>query len=234
MSSVAFGALTTRREESPSGTSTTTQPPGLNSYIDILAALVPAEVLAIHSLVIATLATSNAQGATQINELSTLRWAFWLLMGLSVVLFVLGRRPVPAPPPPPAAGGQPAHGALRSLGRGWQRWEWQDWIRLAIPPAAFAGWVMLEPASAWNAVAPHMSSGMRTLVALVDAVLLAALTKALAAHADNKAAPAQQDGPVAPAQPAQSPASAGRPGAINDRLLEACQGSGQDHHQDVP
>ena len=47
MSSVAFGALQTRREKSDSETSKSAQPPGLNSYIDILAALVPAEVLAI-------------------------------------------------------------------------------------------------------------------------------------------------------------------------------------------
>lgn len=183
MSSVAFGALTTRREQSGSGTSKSEQPPGLNSYIDILAALVPAEVLAIHALIIATVTKTNPQGQIQITDPATLRWAFWLLIGLSMVLFILGRRPVPTPR------------AVRQQSDGtaswWQRLEWQDLIRLLIPPAAFVGWTMLEPTSVWNAVAPSVSSGMRMLIPMVGAVFLAAVTKALVSHADNKLSPDQ-------------------------------------------
>ena len=91
MSSVAFGALTTRRENSASGTSKSVQPPGLNGYIDILAGLVPAEVLAIHAIVLSIVATSNSQGQTQIADVSTAKWAFWLLLALAAILFVLGR-----------------------------------------------------------------------------------------------------------------------------------------------
>jgi hypothetical protein len=40
-------------------------------------------------------------------------------------------------------------------------------------------------------VAPTTSSGMRILVPMVGAVLLAAVTKALATHSDKKASPAQ-------------------------------------------
>lgn len=185
MSSVAFGALQTRREKSASGTSKSEQPPGLNSYIDVLAALVPAEVLAIHALVIAAVTTPNRGGQPTITDAATLRLAFWLLMGLSAALFVLGRRPVPAP----AVVRQESAGAVPL----WQRWEWQDWIRILIPPAAFAGWAMLEPTSVWSAVAPHMSSGTRILIPLVGAVLLAAVTKALATHADKKPSPVQMD-----------------------------------------
>ncbi len=172
MSTVSFGALTTRREKSDSGKSKSEQPPGLNSYIDILAALVPAEVLAIHVVVMATVTTTNAHGQTQIADSTTLRWAFWLLIGLSIALFVLGRRPV--------------RQRSSEAASGWQRWEGQDWIRLLIPPLAFVGWAMLEPTSVWNAVAPRMSGGMRILIPTVGAVLLAAITKALTTHADKK------------------------------------------------
>lgn len=183
MSSVAFGALQTRREKSESGTSKSEQPPGLNSYIDVLAALVPAEVLAIHALVVAAVTTPNPDGQPTVTDAATLRLAFWLLMGLSAALFVLGRRPVPTP----AVVRQQSAGTVPF----WQRWEWQDWIRCLIPPAAFVGWAMLEPTSVWNAVAPHMSGAMRILIPLVGAVLLAAVTKALATHADKEPSPAQ-------------------------------------------
>ena len=183
MSSVAFGALQTRREKSDSGTSKTDHPPGLNSYIDVLAALVPAEVLAIHALVIAAVTTQNPRGQPTITDPGTLRLAFWLLLGLSAALFVLGRRPILTP----AVVRQQSGGTVPL----WQRWEWQDWIRLLIPPAAFVGWAMLEPTSVWNAVAPHMSGGTRLLIPLVVAVLIAAVTKALTTHADKKPSPVQ-------------------------------------------
>jgi hypothetical protein len=179
MSSVAFGALTTRRENSASGTSKSVEPPGLNSYIDILTGLVPAEVLAIHALVLSIVATSNSKGQTQIIDATTARWAFWLLLALSAALFVLGRGGAQATPGSQGAGGPTAG----------PQWEWQDAIRLLIPPLAFVGWTMLEPVSTWNAVAPHVSAGMRVLIATVGAVALAAITKALTTHADKKPPP---------------------------------------------
>lgn len=183
MSTVAFGALTTRREKSDSGTSKSAQPPGLNSYIDILAALVPAEVLAIHAIIISAVTTSDG-GQTKITEPGTLRLAFWLLVGLSVVLFLLGRRPAPTP--------ADVRQQLGAQVPRWQRLEWQDVIRAGIAPLALTGWTMLEPTSVWNAVDSGMSGGTRMLIALVGAVFLAALTKALASHSDNKPSPAQQ------------------------------------------
>ena len=207
MSTVAFGALTTRREKSDSGTSKTDQPPGLNSYIDILAALVPAEVLAIHAIIIAAVTATNPAGQTQITQPGTLRLAFWLLAGLAAVLFVLGRRPAPTP----AA-------VLQQSGTSvprWQHLEWQDLIRVAIPPAAFVGWTMLEPTSAWNVVVPGMSTGTRTLIALVGAVLLAAVTKAMASHSDNKPSPkqraqqARQQAAPPPTEPADTASAEG-------------------------
>ena len=211
MSTVAFGALTTRREKSDSGTSKTDQPPGLNSYIDILAALVPAEVLAIHAIIIAAVTTTNPGGQTQITQPATLRLAFWLLAGLAAVLFVLGRRPAPTPADVLQQSGS-------SVPR-WQHLEWQDLIRVAIPPAAFVGWTMLEPASAWNVVVPDMSTGTRTLIALVGAVLLAAVTKAMASHSDNKPSPRQRS-----AQPARQKAAPPQAGLADTATTEPPEG----------
>jgi hypothetical protein len=205
MSTVAFGALTTRREKSGSGTSKTVQPPGLNSYIDILAALVPAEVLAIHALIIAAVTTTNPRGQTQITQPATLRLAFWLLAGLAVVLFVLGRQPSPRP----AAGRQQSSARVPR----WQRLEWQDLIRALIPPLAFVGWTMLEPTSVWNVVDTGMSSGTRMLIAMVGAIFLAAVTKALTSHSDNKPSPDQLTA-LAARQPAAQRATATRPAEV--------------------
>jgi hypothetical protein len=195
MSTVAFGALATRRGKSDSGTSKWEEPPALNSYIDILAALVPAEVLAVYALVIAEVTKTTPQGQTQITDPATLRWAFWLLIGLSMALFVVGRRPVRTP----AVVRQQSGGTAPR----WQHLEWQDLIRLLIPPAAFVGWIMLQPTSAWNVVAPSMASGMRILIPTAGAVLLAAITKALVSHSDKKPSPPQMNVQSALRQAAQ-------------------------------
>jgi hypothetical protein len=66
-----------------------------------------------------------------------------------------------------------------------------DAVRVIIPAAAFTGWALLSPASAWSSVVPGMSSGTRILIGVVGAAVLAAITKALATHADLKPAPGE-------------------------------------------
>ena len=181
MSTVSFGALTTRREKSDSGTSKSDQPPGLNSYIDVLAALVPAEVLAIHAVIIAAVTTTNQSAVrAKITQPATLRLAFCCWAAWRCVL-----RAPPAVSLTPAAVRQQAGASVPR----WQRLEWQDLIRIVIPPAVFVGRTLLEPTSVWNVVDASMSSGTRMLIAMVGAVLLAAVTKALASHSDNKPSP---------------------------------------------
>lgn len=53
MSTLAYASLTRRREQAPRGESMRNAPPGVNSYVDALAALVPAEVLSVHALILA-------------------------------------------------------------------------------------------------------------------------------------------------------------------------------------
>jgi hypothetical protein len=157
MSTYAYGAITRMRRAAPAKKSTNEKPPGTGTYIDALAALVPAEVLAAHAIIL-TFTTKTDAGQTTVTEAAPLRAAFWALMCVAALIYALGRR-----------------GA-------WDRW---DFARLLIPPLAFAGWTMLGKATAFDAVAPGWSSGTRQTYALLGAVVLTAVGAALGMKADQ-------------------------------------------------
>ncbi len=161
MSTLAYAALTTSREHSPPGSSTS--PPGVSTYVDAVAALVPAEVLTLHALIL-SVTTETTGGITKIIALSTLRWAFVGLIVLSVVFYVAPR----------LFGGQ---------------WDRLDYLRAAIPALSFLGWTMLQRTTAFDAIAPQMGGAPRTVIALFLAVLLGPLAAALAYKADQKPPP---------------------------------------------
>ncbi len=141
MSTLAYAAITTKREEAPPGTSNLASPPGVNTYVDALAALVPAEVLSLHAVILSvTTATDN--GTTQISAPETLYWSFFGLILLSIVLYV-GPRLV--------AG----------------KWDKLDYLRVAIPPLAFVGWTMLQRATAFDAIFPDMPAADQDCVRAV-------------------------------------------------------------------
>src|SRR5437868_15448272 len=128
MSTFAYAALTAKRQKARSQTSTTTAAPGLKTYVDVLAALVPAEVLAAHAAVLSfTTKKQTAQGKTQttITDATSLKIAFWGLIAASVVLYVLG------------------HAA---------KWKPADFLRVAIPPLAFVGWCMAQRTTAFDVI----------------------------------------------------------------------------------
>lgn len=77
MSTLAYAQLTTKRDTAQPGTSHTTGQPGMKSYVDALAALVPAETLTLHALIISATTTIGANGATTISDPVTPYWAFW-------------------------------------------------------------------------------------------------------------------------------------------------------------
>ena len=52
MSTLAYAAMTSKREVARPGASTTSDAPGVQTYVDALAALVPAEVLTVHGAVL--------------------------------------------------------------------------------------------------------------------------------------------------------------------------------------
>lgn len=174
MSTLAYAQLTNAREAAPPGTSTTTSKPGIQTYMDAFAALVPAEVLTLHALIISAttkIVEGTATGAGKVatasttilpEAMQTLQWSFWGLVAVSVALFAVPRY----------AGG---------------KWDKFDWVRVLIAPLAFAGWTMLQRTTAFDAAFPALQQAPRTVIALFLGAVLGAVTAALALKSDSKA-----------------------------------------------
>lgn len=160
MSTIAYAEFTTKREQAAPGTSMSQSPPGISTFQDALAALVPAEVLALHAVIL-PFTTKTEQTVTTITEKSTLAWAFWGLMVISILLYIAPR-----------------------LLKG--KWTPVDYIRMLIPPLAFVGWTMIQRATAFDAVFPNLADAPRTLIALFIAALLGILATFLGNLADQK------------------------------------------------
>lgn len=160
MSTLAYAALTTRREQAVPNTSRKQSPPGVGTYVDALAALVPAEVLTLHAVIL-SVTTKTDKATTQIIAPETLFWAFFGLIVLSALFYV----------------------TPRLLARKWDR---LDYVRMAIPPLAFVGWTMLQRATAFDAVCTSLAAAPRTVLALFLGVLLGLAAAALAYKADQK------------------------------------------------
>jgi hypothetical protein len=170
MSTLAYAALTTKRKEAKPGFSASTSPPGVKGYVDALAALVPAEVLTLHGVILSyTTRTQQDQAGnsvTAITDPGPLRWSFFGLIVVSVVLYSVPR--------------------VRT-------WDRLDFVRMIIPAAAFVAWTMLQRATAFDAICPQCGNASRTSIALFCAVLLGVLANQLAYSADRKS-PAQKEG----------------------------------------
>lgn len=162
MSTLAYASLTNKRESATPNTSTTTSAPGVKTYLDAFAALVPAEVLALHGLVL-TYTTHTDKGVTGILPAgeTTLRYSFYALAILSVVLYLIPR----------------------SLEK---KWDHADFIRMLIAPLAFVGWTMLQPVTAFDAAFPDMPVIPRTVIAVFGGVILGGVAAWLALYADKK------------------------------------------------
>ena len=160
MSIVAYAQLTNKREAAQPGTSQSTAPPGVSTYVDALAALVPAELLTLHAAIISV--TTKVDGnTTTIIDVPTLCWAFWALILLGVGFYIVPR-------------------LLQ------RKWEALDYIRVLIPSTAFVGWTMLQRATAFDAAFPGLAAAPRTVIALFLAVIVGAVAAALAYQADQK------------------------------------------------
>ena len=162
MSTLVYAQLTTKREESPPGTSMSQSPPGVKTYVDVLAALVPAEVLALHGLIL-SVTTKTDGSSTIITEPNTLACAFLGLLLLSIGMYVVPR-------------------VLKKK----KEWDKLDYFRMLIPPLALIGWTMLQRATAFDAVFPSLNGATRTVIALFLAVILGAGAANLANKADQK------------------------------------------------
>jgi hypothetical protein len=162
MSTLAYAAFTAAREKAPPRTSTSDSPPGVKTYVDVLAALVPAEVLTAHGVILAFTTSKDASGKASIDNPHTLSASFYGLVLLCILLYWVARR--------------------RKL-----PWVPLDYARMLIPPAAFVGWTMLQRATAFDAVAPNLSYPARSVIAVFLAVLLGIAASVLAVQADRSA-----------------------------------------------
>lgn len=158
MSSFAYGALTRKREEAAADTSTDENPPGVKTYVDALAALVPAEVIAVHSIVI-SYAVAMEDGSSTIRAPEQLAFYLWFLLVLAPAFFLGGLQRVPA---------------------GW------DYVRLLIPAVAFVAWTLLQPMTAFDGVAPGFSPDWRWALGLAVASVIGLVAGALGMVADRQ------------------------------------------------
>lgn len=155
MSTLGYAAITQRRSQAEPGTSTSA--PGIGTYVDALAALVPVEALTVHAVILSVTTQKQDASTTVITDAATLRWAFWGLVVLSALLYAINRR-------------------------GWTAW---DFARLLIPPAAFVAWTMLQQTTAFDAVAPTLATGPRYVTALFGAIVLGVAASRLGYKADQ-------------------------------------------------
>ena len=166
MSSAVYGILTNERDTADPDKSQKEQPPGVKTFVDALAALVPAEVLALHATVISwttdtTVATASAEASTRIIDRETLSLSFFGMLALSMIIYAIPRL----------------------TAKLWDSW---DYLRVLIPPSAFVGWTMLQRMTAFDAVFPNLGSIPRSVGALFLAVVLGLVAGLLAYKADQK------------------------------------------------
>lgn len=165
MSTLAYQALTKRRDEAVPGTSDDTKP-GVGKYVDALAALIPAEVLAAHAVYL-TIATDSKEGAdgattTMITKPDSLEIGFWILVVAAAALYLFPK--------------------IRKL----EPW---DAVRVFIPPLAFVAWTLIQTPSAFDPVNDALGLNWdivnRQVIAVGAALFLGALATGMAYTADS-------------------------------------------------
>jgi hypothetical protein len=95
MSAAFYGALNAQREATEEEKSKTDKSPGFGTYIDVVAALVPAEILAANALLISLMVSTtekDGKSVTEVTDPGSMKLMFVLSILLSVVLYVLGDR----------------------------------------------------------------------------------------------------------------------------------------------
>lgn len=156
---------------------------GFSTYVDIVAAIVPAEVLALNAVLI-QLMTETDGSVTEITEPGTLEVVFWLSIVTAIGLYLIADRTAArkkaAEESEKVGPDKEVKPVPISLG---------TFSRALIPAAAYVAWVMLQKSTAFDAVAPGMEEPLRMTVAAFGAVLLGALAKLLLDKADEKVPP---------------------------------------------
>ena len=152
MSTLAYASLTNQRFAAAPEKGANDPQTGVKTYVDALSALVPAEVLAAHGVVI-NFIYNNGFGQHKETVIAAL---FWALAAVSSLLFV----------------------APRLLGG--TAWMRGDILRALIPPAAFVGWSILQPVSLIDGWCKGIDKQLGSAFVIVLAIVLGILTSVLA------------------------------------------------------
>jgi hypothetical protein len=136
-----------------------------NKIVEGLAAVIPADVIALHALVLAATtetvaATKSAEGAVRIVSRTALQWSLPVLALLAIGLFVLGHLKASESP-------------------SW-RWDKLDFVRMFLPASAFLAWAALTGTSAATPWLEHLDKGWAPLIGGTLGVVVLALATSLA------------------------------------------------------
>ena len=129
-------------------------PASPKKYLEMVAALVPLEVLGLHALALEVFTESALPPPTTwITNVDGMRWAFVVMVLLSMLFYAVPK---------------------------WKTWSrWSDYLRVLIPPLAFVLWTALQRVSAFDAWFPALDTGVRFFTAAALASLLTFLTARL-------------------------------------------------------
>lgn len=169
MSTLAYGALTRKRELAQRSAMASTAPYGLGIWFDSVAAIVPAEILIAQAAILSLTSVKSRELPTgntvvTITDPGTLRLAFFGLIVASIILYV----------------------ASHLFPTGLAQWHRADWLRVLIAPLAFIGWNLAQRGSAIDAIMPEIGDTMRYVGAVVAGLVLLGGAALLAWQASGK------------------------------------------------
>ena len=200
MSTMAYGVISAQRQAAPQGESKEEKSPGFGSYVDVVAALVPAEILAANAALLPVMTSTSedpkGSAVTTITEPGTLKLVFWLSIASCIFLYVASQLSR-------AKKERAAHG----MGKETAKWGFANYVRMLIPAGAYVGWTMLQKSTAFDAIAPGMSQSLRLTLAVFAAIALGVVAKGLSDQADGQA-PDEEPDPAPPAKPVVAPEAA--------------------------
>lgn len=152
--------------------------PKASKWIDLAAALVPAEVLAAHALLLPLAFDTDAEGGTTLSSDSVT--VFWVFVGMAILPAIL---------------------YVATASKGFER---LDILRAIVPSMAMVAWMMLQPTTMFTGFAQYLEWTPNELAITALGVLLASVAGTIAAvtakRADEEETPEALDGGRAPAR----------------------------------
>ena len=164
LSTVAFAQLAASRQQ----TDPSAPQKGPGKYADILAAIIPAEVIAAHAFIVSSATevksvtiAGKPEQVTDVTDPAALKVAFFGLVLASIVLYAMTKLSTSA------------------------RWHAWDYVRMMIPPTAFVAWTLVTEPSAFDGFDQgDLNDTTQIAVGVVAAVILGAVAKLCQDKAD--------------------------------------------------